>query len=82
MASDYAIAQFRFVKNLLLIHGRWNYRRTAKLVLYSFYKNLAFAMTQFWFNFFCKFSAQVAKKNIISYCQRTFTNLGCFLSTM
>jgi magnesium-transporting ATPase (P-type) len=30
--SDIAIAQFRFLKRLLLVHGRWNYRRTAKVV--------------------------------------------------
>ena len=23
MASDYAIGQFRFLKQLLLVHGRW-----------------------------------------------------------
>ena len=25
-SADYAIAQFRFLKNLLLVHGRWNYK--------------------------------------------------------
>jgi len=34
MASDYSIAQFRFLKRLLLVHGRWSYRRLALLVLY------------------------------------------------
>ena len=43
--SDFAIAQFRFLEDLLLVHGRWNYRRTAKVVLYSFYKNLALVVT-------------------------------------
>ncbi|KAF1781160.1 P-type ATPase, N-terminal [Phytophthora cactorum] len=33
-ASDFAIAQFRFLKRLLLVHGHWNYRRMAKLALY------------------------------------------------
>ena len=39
MSSDYAIAQFRFLKKLLLVHGHWNYQRLASLVLYFFYKN-------------------------------------------
>lgn len=27
MASDFAIAQFRFLETLLLVHGRWCYKR-------------------------------------------------------
>jgi P-type E1-E2 ATPase len=37
-AADYSIGQFRFLKRLLLVHGRWSYRRVSKLILYSFYK--------------------------------------------
>ncbi|KAJ3129571.1 hypothetical protein HK098_001047 [Nowakowskiella sp. JEL0407] len=33
MASDYAIAQFRFLAKLLLVHGRWAYVRTAEVCL-------------------------------------------------
>nr|KAG5693727.1 hypothetical protein BaRGS_002110 [Batillaria attramentaria] len=39
-ASDYAIAQFRFLQKLLLVHGAWSYSRLTKLILYSFYKNI------------------------------------------
>ncbi len=38
MASDFAIAQFRFLQKLLLVHGHWSYDRIARLVLYFFYK--------------------------------------------
>ena len=38
--SDFAIGQFRFMRRLLLVHGRWNYRRSAKVFLYSFFKNV------------------------------------------
>jgi magnesium-transporting ATPase (P-type) len=38
-ASDFAIAQFRFLEDLLLIHGRWNFIRLSKVILFSFYKN-------------------------------------------
>jgi P-type E1-E2 ATPase len=31
MASDFAIAQFRFLKDLLLVHGRWSYIRITKV---------------------------------------------------
>lgn len=38
-ASDFAIAQFRFLNNLVLVHGRWNFFRLSTVVLFSFYKN-------------------------------------------
>ena len=38
-SADYAIAQFRFLKVLLLFHGRANYNRVSTIVLYSLYKN-------------------------------------------
>ncbi|KAJ0409554.1 hypothetical protein ATCC90586_010065 [Pythium insidiosum] len=46
-ASDFAIAQFRFLKRLLLVHGHWNYRRMAKLALYVVYKNIIVYCTCF-----------------------------------
>jgi magnesium-transporting ATPase (P-type) len=44
MHPDYAIAQFRFLNRLLLVHGRYNYQKNAsQVILYSFYK------TSHWF---------------------------------
>ncbi|KAF9769474.1 hypothetical protein IL306_013081 [Fusarium sp. DS 682] len=40
--ADYAIAQFRFLQRMLLVHGRWNYVRTAKFILYTFWKEMFF----------------------------------------
>ena len=42
-ASDFAIAQFRFLETLILIHGRWDFMRQATVVLFSFYKNAVMA---------------------------------------
>ncbi len=42
-ASDFAIAQFRFLEDLLLVHGRWDFMRLSKTVLFSFYKNAVLA---------------------------------------
>jgi magnesium-transporting ATPase (P-type) len=42
-ASDFAIAQFRFLEDLVLIHGRWNFMRMCTVVLFSFYKNALMA---------------------------------------
>jgi phospholipid-transporting ATPase len=47
-SADVAIAQFRFLRKLLLVHGAWSYQRVTKTILYSFYKNIALYMTQFW----------------------------------
>lgn len=44
--ADYSIAQFRFLQRLLLVHGRWNYVRTAKFVLLTFWKEVFFYMMQ------------------------------------
>ena len=30
-AADYAIGRFMFLQELLLVHGRWNYRRMSKV---------------------------------------------------
>lgn len=38
MSSDYAIGQFRFLQRLILVHGRWSYRRLAEAIANFFYK--------------------------------------------
>lgn len=40
--ADYSIAQFRFLQRLLLVHGRWNYVRTAKFIICTFWKEMFF----------------------------------------
>ncbi|ODV95092.1 hypothetical protein PACTADRAFT_76664 [Pachysolen tannophilus NRRL Y-2460] len=45
-SSDYSIAQFRYLLKLLLVHGRYNYIRTSKFVMCTFYKELLFYLTQ------------------------------------
>jgi phospholipid-transporting ATPase len=47
-SADVAIGQFRYLRKLLLVHGAWSYQRISKVILYSFYKNIALFMTQFW----------------------------------
>ncbi|XP_072294416.1 phospholipid-transporting ATPase IF isoform X1 [Eucyclogobius newberryi] len=56
--SDYAIARFRFLSKLLLVHGHFYYIRIATLVQYFFYKNVCFITPQFLYQFFCLFSQQ------------------------
>lgn len=47
--SDYAIARFRFLPKLLLVHGRWNYVRTCKYILGTLWKEVVFYLSQFLF---------------------------------
>ncbi|KAF7546875.1 hypothetical protein G7046_g9179 [Stylonectria norvegica] len=58
-SADVAIAQFRYLRKLLLVHGAWSYQRVSKTILFSFYKNITLYMTQFWFTFQNVFSGQV-----------------------
>jgi magnesium-transporting ATPase (P-type) len=59
LASDYSIAQFRYLRRLLLVHGRWSYLRMGLFLRYFFYKNFAFTVAHFWFGIFNGWSAQV-----------------------
>ncbi|KAF8850714.1 phospholipid-translocating P-type ATPase [Acephala macrosclerotiorum] len=44
--ADFSIAQFRFLQRLLLVHGHWNYIRTSKFILYTFWKEMLFYSIQ------------------------------------
>lgn len=55
-AADYAIGQFRFLKNLLFVHGREAYRRNSYLIIYMFYKNIVYVLPIFYFGFYSMFS--------------------------
>jgi phospholipid-transporting ATPase len=58
-SSDFAFSQFRFLQRLLLVHGRWSYRRVSWFICYYFYKNIAVVFTEIWFAFFNGFSGQI-----------------------
>ncbi|KAJ2658567.1 phospholipid transporting ATPase [Coemansia sp. RSA 1200] len=76
MASDYAIAQFRFLQKLLLVHGRWSYLRTTSMILNFFYKNIVFTVSLFWFQIFCQWSvSNMFDYTIISLYNMLFTSL-------
>jgi phospholipid-translocating ATPase len=60
MSSDIAIAQFRYLERLLLVHGHWCYRRISSMICYFFYKNIVFGITLFLFEAYTSFSAQTA----------------------
>ncbi|AEO65121.1 uncharacterized protein THITE_2153879 [Thermothielavioides terrestris NRRL 8126] len=55
MSSDYAIGQFRFLQRLVLVHGRWSYRRVAESISNFFYKNMIWVWAIFWYQIFADF---------------------------
>ncbi|KRZ16504.1 putative phospholipid-transporting ATPase ID [Trichinella zimbabwensis] len=72
LASDFCIAQFRYLERLLLVHGRWSYYRMCKFLQYFFYKNFAFTLAHFWFAFFCGYSAQTIYDPLFIACYNLF----------
>uniref|UniRef100_A0AAY4BBK9 Phospholipid-transporting ATPase n=1 Tax=Denticeps clupeoides TaxID=299321 RepID=A0AAY4BBK9_9TELE len=56
MASDFAISRFKHLSKLLLVHGHWCYNRLSNMIVYFFYKNLAYVNLLFCYQFFCGFS--------------------------
>merc|ERR1711871_306649 len=56
--ADFAIGQFKFLKRLIMVHGRWNYIRQSKAFLYCMHKNMVITLTLFCFSFFTLVSGQ------------------------
>lgn len=59
-SSDYAIAQFRFLKRLILVHGHWCYHRTGTMIINFFYKNWIHTFYLFFFQIYCAWSSTQA----------------------
>uniref|UniRef100_A0A8C9AID3 Phospholipid-transporting ATPase n=1 Tax=Prolemur simus TaxID=1328070 RepID=A0A8C9AID3_PROSS len=57
-SSDYS-SPFKYLKNLLMVHGAWNYSRVSKCILYCFYKNIVLYIIEIWFAFVNGFSGQI-----------------------
>ena len=55
-SADFSINQFKDLKKLLLVHGRWGYRRVAWMICYYFYKNIALALCEIYFAIYNGFS--------------------------
>ena len=55
-ASDYAIGKFKFLKNLLFVHGRESYRRNSFATGFIFYKNILYTAPIFYFGIWSIFS--------------------------
>lgn len=56
-SSDYAIAQFRYLQRLVLVHGHWSYMRNSTMIVNFFYKEIIGIGILFFFQFYCGYSA-------------------------
>jgi len=65
-AADFAIGKFRFLRSLLLVHGRYNYRRFSIFLYYTFYKNIMITMTLFFYSMLAAASAQLLLPSIFN----------------
>ena len=57
-SSDYAIGEFKILRELLLSHGRMNYVRNSECIHYFFFKNFVQTFNHFIFGFYCNFTGQ------------------------
>ena len=78
-SADYAIREFRHLRRLLTVHGRWSFVRNATLIQYYIYKNAAFFLVQFWYAFYCGYSAQTIYDDwIVTMFNILFTSIPPF----
>ncbi|RYP45723.1 hypothetical protein DL768_007964 [Monosporascus sp. mg162] len=76
MSADYAIGQFRFLQRLVLVHGRWSYRRMAEAISNFFYKNMIWTFTIVWYQCYCQFDITLLFEfTLISLFNMAFTSL-------
>ncbi len=72
MSSDFAIAQFRFLTRLVLIHGRWSYKRLSEMIPSFFYKNVIYTLALFWYGIYNDFDGSY----LFEYTYLMFYNLA------
>ena len=77
MSSDYAIGQFRYLTRLLLVHGRWDYKRLAEMIPCFFYKNVVFTFTCFWYGIYNNFDGSyLYEYTFLMFYNLAFTSLS------
>eukprot|EP00600_Ochromonadales_sp_CCMP1393_P005802 CAMPEP_0174957920 /NCGR_PEP_ID=MMETSP0004_2-20121128/2336_1 /TAXON_ID=420556 /ORGANISM="Ochromonas sp., Strain CCMP1393" /LENGTH=1496 /DNA_ID=CAMNT_0016206075 /DNA_START=185 /DNA_END=4675 /DNA_ORIENTATION=+ len=64
-SADFAISQFSYLVTLMFSHGRFNYIRCSKLVLYSFFKNLLLVSLLFYYCTYSGFSGTLPLDSLV-----------------
>ena len=82
-ASDFSIGEFKFLRRLLFFHGRNNNNRIGQLIVYFFYKNFVFSISQILFGFFCFMSGQTILDDwLITGFNLVFTSLPLVIQAL
>jgi phospholipid-transporting ATPase len=75
LSADFAIPEFRLLRRLMMIHGRYNLIRFSKITLNAFFKNIFFIAVQFFYNCFTRFSGKpVYNDFFLNYFNVIFTS--------
>ena len=78
-AADFSISKFRYLRRLLLIHGRADYHRVSLVILFSFFKNITLVLTLFYYNFFNGFSPRGMYEDWMYVNFNAFTFFPCIV---
>ena len=57
-SSDYAMGEFKILRELLFSHGRMNYVRNSECIQYFFFKNFVQTFNHYLYGFYCNFTGQ------------------------
>jgi hypothetical protein len=75
-SSDYAMGEFKILRELLFSHGRMNYVRNSECIQYFFFKNFVQTFNHYIYGFFCNFTGQTIIDDwFISLYNLLFTSL-------
>jgi phospholipid-transporting ATPase len=80
-SADYSIGQFQFLQRLLLVHGRYGYRRISLFICYYFYKNIVCVFTEVYFSIYNGFSGQIFFPDLLPLAYNAFfTSWPCIFT--
>ncbi|KAJ4756002.1 Phospholipid-transporting ATPase [Rhynchospora pubera] len=82
-AADYSIGKFKFLKRLILVHGRYSYNRTAFISQYIVYKSLLISFIQIYFLGFSGVSGTSLLNSVCLMAYNVFyTSIPAFASVL
>eukprot|EP00340_Litonotus_pictus_P008976 CAMPEP_0170518900 /NCGR_PEP_ID=MMETSP0209-20121228/4493_1 /TAXON_ID=665100 ORGANISM="Litonotus pictus, Strain P1" /NCGR_SAMPLE_ID=MMETSP0209 /ASSEMBLY_ACC=CAM_ASM_000301 /LENGTH=1203 /DNA_ID=CAMNT_0010804651 /DNA_START=222 /DNA_END=3830 /DNA_ORIENTATION=+ len=58
-SADYALGQFQFLRQIVMVHGRLGYKRISSFIFYYFYKNILLVFVEMYFAIFSGFSGMI-----------------------
>ncbi|GIQ82394.1 P-type ATPase, subfamily IV, partial [Kipferlia bialata] len=66
--SDVSISQFRHLRRLMFVHGRYNSVRSTTLIMYSIYKSILLVLPSLLFSFVNFFSTSMVVDDYVMFC--------------